>query len=200
MNKKIYLLRKTPSPLLILASGFVMASSKDLRAALCMGAAVILTLLLSSIVISAFRNIIPEKAKFPFYILVITSFVTAIEIIMQRFVDQNVLNMLGVHLACLCVSAVTYRSAEEIAGKKGELETISVALTTGFYLTFIMVVCALIREPLGNATFAGIPIPFLEDYRISALAGAFGAYLTLACALALTRYIYSLFNKDKGVD
>lgn len=199
MNK-FYMLRKTPSPLLALAAGFVMASSKDLRAALCMGAAVIVTLFLSSVVISALRRVIPSRMKTPIYILIITCIVTLVEAVMEIAVDAEVLGILGVHLACLSVSAVVFRDADEVASQRGELESIAVALTTGGYLTFIMVVCALIREPLGNASIAGVPIPFLGDHKISALAGAFGAYLTLACVLAATRHIHSLISRKKGGD
>ena len=65
MSNKIYMLRKTPSPLLVLAAGFVMASSKNVKAALGMGVAVLVTLLLSSIVISAIHKIIPTGARLP---------------------------------------------------------------------------------------------------------------------------------------
>jgi hypothetical protein len=47
-----------------------------------------------------------------------------------------------------------------------------------------MVICALIRETLGNATIWGKEIAFLANYKVSALAGAFGAYVVLACVLA----------------
>jgi len=92
--------------------------------------------------------------------------------------------MLGAHLAALAVSAVIYRDAEEVADHNGEWHSIKTALSTGLFLTVIMVICALIREILGNATLWGVEIPFLANYKVSALAGAFGAYLVLACVLA----------------
>lgn len=196
MSNKIYMLRKTPSPLLVLAAGFVMASSSDVRAALGMGCAVILTLLLSSIVISAIRNIVPNVAKLPAYVLIITGFVTLIDMLMQAWFP-DVVNMLGVHLACLSVSAVAFRDAEEVAGKHGEFESISVSLVTGGFLTVIMLICALIREFFGNASIWGIQIDFMNDYKVSALAGAFGGYLVLAVVLAVIRKIGATVNKNK---
>ena len=56
-----------------------------------------------------------------------------------------------------------------------------------------MVVCALIREVLGNASLWGKPIEFLADFKISALAGAFGGYLVLAIVLAVIRKVGEKF-------
>ena len=181
-----YLLRGTPSLLLPLGAGSVMASSADIRAALGMGGAVVITMLLSAIVISAIRKMIPKRAKVPAYLLIITGFVSLVQMLMEAFMP-GVVNMLGVHLAALAVSAVPFRDAEEVADHNGEGRTIRVSFFTGLFFTFIMVICALIREVLGNATLWGQPIEFLANYKVSALAGAFGGYLILAFVLAAIR-------------
>lgn len=192
-TKTSYLLKGTPSILLVLGAGFVMASSSDIRAALGMGGAVIVSMLLSSIVVSAIHNIIPSYAKIPAYLLIITGFVSLISMLMQAYIPE-VVNMLGVHLAALSVSAVVYRDCEEIADHNGEATSIKTALVTGVFFTVIMVVCALIREVLGNATIWGQPIAFLEDYKISSLAGAFGGYLVLAIVMAVINKVTGLHH------
>jgi electron transport complex protein RnfE len=180
---KACLLRGTPSMVLALGAGFVMASSADIRAALGMGAAVLISMLLTSIVVSAIHKFIPAYAKLPVYLLIITGFVSIIEMLMEAFFPI-VVDMLGAHLAALAVSAVIYRDAEEVADHNGEWTSIKTALSTGIFLTVIMIVCALIREVLGNASIWGNEIAFLANYKVSALAGAFGGYLVLACVLA----------------
>ncbi|MBQ4141026.1 MAG: hypothetical protein IJD70_06785 [Clostridia bacterium] len=180
---KTCLLRGTPSMVLALGAGFVMASSADIRAALGMGAAVLISMILTSIVVSAIHKFIPAYAKLPVYLLIITGFVSIIEMLMEAFFPI-VVNMLGAHLAALAVSAVIYRDAEEVADHNGEWTSIKTALSTGIFLTVIMIVCALIREVLGNASIWGHEIAFLANYKVSALAGAFGGYLVLACVLA----------------
>ena len=192
-TKTSYLLRGTPSILLVLGAGFVMASSADIRAALGMGVAVLLSMLLSSIVVSAVHKIVPTYAKLPTYVLIISGFVTLISMLMQAFAPA-VVNMLGVHLATLAVSAVVYRDAEEVADHNGELKSIEVALVTGVFFTVIMVVCALIREVIGNASLWGQPIAFLQDYKISAIAGAFGGYLVLAIVMAVINKVTGLHH------
>lgn len=192
-TKTSYLLRGTPSILLVLGAGFVMASSADIRAALGMGAAVLVAMLLSSIVISALHKVIPAYAKMPAYLLIITGFVSLISMIMQAHFPI-VVDMLGVHLATLAVSAVIYRDCEEVADHNGELTSIETALVTGAFFTVVMVICALIREVLGNASFWGKTIEFLEPYKISALAGAFGGYLVLAIVMAVINKITGLHH------
>ena len=198
--KKIedYLLRGTPSYLLPLGAGFVMASSADLRAALGMGVAVIIIALLSSLVISLIRNIVPQKGHLPIYILIVTGFTSIVQMFMQAWFPE-VVNMLGVHLAALSVSAVLYRDAEEVAGINGVGKSVLTALLTGVFFTVVMVVCALFREVLGNGSIWGVEIGFLKDYKIASLAGAFGAYLVLAIVLAVIRAIGSAINKKQEV-
>jgi electron transport complex protein RnfE len=191
-NTKIpYLLRGTPSILMVLGAGFVMASSADIRAALGMGAAVILSMLLSAIVISALHKVIPCYAKTPVYLMIITGFVSLISMLMQAWFPI-VVDMLGVHLATLAVSAVIYRDCEEVADCNGEIITIETSLVTGAFFTVVMVVCALSREVLGNGSFWGIQIEFLQNYKISALAGAFGGYLVLAIVMAVINKLTGL--------
>ena len=101
--------------------------------------------------------------------------------------------MLGVHLAALAVSAVPYRETIEVAEVSGMKKTVISALITGLFFTLIMVACALIREVLGNGSFFGLEIGFLANYKISALAGAFGGYLVLAIVLAIIRAIGEKF-------
>ena len=192
-TKTSYLLKGTPSIVLVLGAGFVMASSADIRAALGMGVAVLISMLLSSIVISALHKIIPAYAKLPAYLLIITGFVSMIGMLMQAWCP-NVVNMLGVHLATLAVSAVIYRDAEEVADHNGEMTSIKTALVTGLFFTVIMVVCALFRETLGNATIWGQPIEFLNDYKVSTLAGAFGGYLVLAIVMAVINKLTGLHH------
>lgn len=192
-TKTSYLLKGTPSVLLVLGAGFVMASSEDVRAALGMGAAVLVAMLLSSIVISALHKIIPAYAKLPAYLMIITGFVSLIAMVMEAYFPE-VVSMLGVHLATLSVSAVIYRDAEEVADHNGEATSIKTALVTGVFFTVIMLVCALIRETLGSATLWGQPIEFLQDYKISVLVEAFGGYLVLAIVMAVINKITGLHH------
>ena len=187
---------KEAAHLLPLGAGFVMASSADLRAALGMSAAVFLATLLSAIVISGLRKVIPDRFHLPVYLLIITVFVSIIEAVMVAYFPI-VVNMLGAHLAAVAVSAVPYRDAEDVAGVSAERIAVKTALETGGLFTLIMVICALIRETFGNGSLWGVSIPILQDYRVSALSGAVGGYLILAIVYAALRSIRRRFTVKK---
>lgn len=189
-------LRSELSLLLPLGAGFVMASSADVRAAIGMGCAVTVVLLLSSLVICALRNVIPDRGHVPAYLLIITGFVSLVQMLMEAYFP-NVVNMLGVHLAALAVSAVPFRSAETVSGKSPVGKTVVAALCSGLSFLVIMLVCAVIRELLGNASFCGINVAFLNDYKVSSLVGAFGGYLVLSIVLAVFAAIGNKLHKNE---
>lgn len=178
------LLRGTPMSLLVLGAGFVMASSDNLKASLGMGIAVFVTMLLSAILICAIRKFIPHEIRIPAYVLIITGFVSLVDMLMQAYAP-GVVKMLGVHLAALAVSAVIFRDAEEVAGIQDEIHTIITSVVSGGLFIVVLAVCGVIREFIGSAAIWGNEIAFMKDYRISAIAGAFGGYLVLAIVVAI---------------
>lgn len=188
MKKIAALLKGAPSALLVIGVGFLMVAGSDLRAALGMGAAVLVSLLLSSLVMNLLGKVIPAYAKLPAYLLVITGFVSLCTMLLQAFFPAAV-EVLGVQLAALAVSLVVFRQDEQNT-------CVQNALVTGLFFMVLMIVCALIREVLGSAAIFGQPIAFLQDYKISTLAGAFGGYLVLAVVLAVINKLTGL-NEEK---
>ena len=183
-NKGSLLLRGTPMSLLVLGAGFVMASSDNIKASLGMGVAVFVTMLLSAILICAIRKFIPHEIRIPAYVLIITGFVSLVDMLMQAYAP-GVVKMLGVHLAALAVSAVIFRDADEVAGIQDEIHTIITSVMSGGLFIVVLAVCGVIREFIGSAAIWGNEIAFMKDYRISSIAGAFGGYLVLATAVAI---------------
>lgn len=187
-NNGSLLLRGKPMSLLVLGAGFVMASSSNIFAALGMGAAVFVTMLLSAILICAIRKLIPHEIRIPAYVLIITGFVSLVDMFMQAYFP-GIVNMLGVHLAALAVSAVIFRDAEEVAGIQDELHTIITSVISGGLFVVVLAVCGIIREFIGSASFWGKEVAFMKDYRVSAIAGVFGGYLVLAIVVAIINKI-----------
>ena len=183
-NKSSLLLRGTPMSLLVLGAGFVMASSDNIFAAFGMGGAVFVTMLLSAILICAIRKFIPHEIRIPAYVLIITGFVSLVDMLMQAWFP-GVVEMLGVHLAALAVSAVIFRDADEVAGIQDEIHTIITSAVSGGLFIVVLAVCGIIREFFGSASFWGNEVAFMKDYRISTLAGVFGGYLVLAIVVAI---------------
>lgn len=185
-NFRKYFLRGSLSHLLPLGAGFIMASSKSLEAALGMSVAVIIITVLSAMVVSAIRKVTPEKAHLPIYVLIVTGFTTLVCMLFEAY-WYDAYTALGVHLAALAVSAVPYRDAEELASENGEKKTIICSLITGAIFAFVMIVCALVTEPLVNGTIFGFSLGF--SGLISAKAGKFMSYVFLAIVIAAMRKI-----------
>lgn len=167
--------------LLPLGAGLVMASSADVRPALMMGGTVLAVLLLSTLVLTVMGKLLPKKGWVPAYLLVVTGFVSLAQMLLQAYFP-NVVNMVGVHLAALAVSAVPFRKSKE--WKAGLGKAMGIAAFDGLCFALVLVACGAIREVLGSASFFGMPIPFLADYRVPTLAGVLGGYLVLAFVLA----------------
>ena len=185
-NFRKYFLRGSITHLIPLGAGFIMASSKTMEAALAMSLAVVVITVLSAIVVSALRNITPEKAHLPIYVLIVTGFTTLVCMLMEAY-WYTAFTALGVHLAALAVSAVPYRDAEELASENGEKTTIICSLVTAGLFAFIMIVCALITEPLVSGSILGYSLGFEGIF--SAAAGKVLSYVFLAVVIAAMRKI-----------
>ena len=185
-NFRKYFLRGSISHLLPLGAGFVMASSKSLEAALGMSLAVIVITVLSAIIVSAIRKLTPEKAHLPIYVLIVTFITTLVCMLMQAY-WMSAYDALGVHLAALAVSAVPYRDAEELASENGELKTITCSLVTSGLFAFVMIICALITEPLVSGSILGFSLGFKGI--VSEASAKFLCYVFLAILVAAMRKI-----------
>ena len=197
-QKTSYLLGGIPANLLTMAAAFVMASSADLRAAVGMSIVVLLSTLLSALTISAVSRLIPKAVRLPANLLIITGFVSLVNMLMQAHFPVAV-NLLGVHLAALAASPVLFREAEA-SEETGEVLTVRTALTTALFLSAVMVICALIREALGSAAIWGHSIAFLEPVKIPILSGAYGGYLVMAIVMAVINAIAAprKHNEEEG--
>ena len=185
-NFRKYFLRGSLSHLLPLGAGFVMASSQSVEAALAMSLAVTIVTVLSAMIVSALRKVTPEKAHLPIYVLIVTGITTLLCMLMEAYWITG-FNALGVHLAALAVSAVPYRDAEELASQNGEKKTIICSLITSALFAIVMIVCALLTEPLVSGAILGFSLGF--DGLIEASAAKFMSYVFLAIVIALMRKI-----------
>lgn len=166
------------NPLLILFLGAcpAMGATVNVVAALAMGVAVLVVMLASSALIAALRKAIPDFARIPAYVIIIAGFVSIVQMLMNAFLP-NAYQMLGVYLAVAAVDLVIFHNAEQ--------GSVASAVKTGLYFIVILFIMAVIREVLGSASFAGIEIPFLMNYRIPALVKAPGGFIVFSFVTAV---------------
>ena len=192
-NNKLSILLKgiiTENPVLILVLGTcpTLATTSSVKSALWMGLAATIVLICSNTVISALRSIIPDVVRIPCYIVVIATFVTAVQMLLQAYLPA-VYDMLGVYLALIVVNCIILGRAEMFARKNPVLDSAVDGLGMGLGFLLALVAMATIREVFGAGSFFGLTIPVLSNYKIPVLTQAPGGFLVFGIVIAIMNKI-----------
>ena len=193
MNKKLSIFLKgliAENPVLVLVLGTcpTLAVSTSVIGAISMGIAATIVLACSNIAISALRKVIPDTVRIPCYIVVIAAFVTVVQLLMQAYLP-DLYELMGVYLALIVVNCIILGRAEMFARKNTILDSALDGLGMGIGFLIALLIMATIREVFGAASFAGIEIPFLVDYKLPILTMAPGGFLIFGCLIALVNVI-----------
>lgn len=200
MNKRQNLLKgiikENPVLVLVLGTCPTLAVSTNVSSALGMGAAATIVLLCSNIVISALRNVIPDKVRIPCYIVLIAGFVTLVQMLVKAFapaLDES----LGIYLPLIVVNCIILGRAEMYANKNKVIDSAIDAIGMGAGFTLALLLMATIREVLGNGTWMGFEIPVLADNHISIMTMAPGGFLVFGILIAIVNKISGGKNAKK---
>ena len=178
------ILKENPVLVLILGTCPTLATTNTVNGAFGMGIAAMLVLICSNVFISLLRKIIPDSMRIPCYIVIIAGFVTIVKMLVQAYLP-DLYTTLGVYLDLITVNCIILGRAEMFAGKNTVVKSALDGIGMGVGFTLALTAMALIREVLGNATFAGMAIPFLEPYKIAFLNKAPGGLLVYGLLIAL---------------
>ncbi len=178
------IIKENPVLVLILGTCPTLATTTNVAGAFGMGIAALCVLVCSNVLISLLRRVIPDNVRIPCYIVIIAGFVTIVQMIVQAFLPE-LYEMLGAYLALITVNCIILGRAEMFAGKNPVGKSALDGLGMGLGFTLALCLMALIREVFGNASFAGIAIPFLAPYKIEFLVKAPGGMLVYGLLIAL---------------
>ena len=142
---------------LVLGACPIIAVTTSVSNGIGMGLAATLVLLGSNLVISALRNFIPNKVRIPAYMVVISTFVTIIQLMMQAFVP-SLYEALGIFLPLIVVNCIILARAEAFAGKNAVMPSIADGIGMGIGFTLALVMIAAIREFFGTGSIMGIQL------------------------------------------
>ena len=144
------------NPVLVLLLGAcpAMALTTDVRAALAIGLAALVVMVLSSVVIAALARLIPQGARLAACVLVTTAFVSVVEMLMNAYLP-SVYSMMGIYLAVCAVNLLVFGAAEN-AAEAGFGKALVNALVAGLVFTAVILVVAAIRELFGYGSFAAV--------------------------------------------
>jgi len=122
-----------------------------------MGLASTAVLVCSNFVVSLVKNIIPPKVRIPAYIVIIASFVTVIDLVMNAYL-HDIHKVLGLFIPLIVVNCVILGRAESFASKNSPFSSVFDGLGIGLGFTFALFILGGVREILGNGSILGIPL------------------------------------------
>ena len=203
------LLTKNPVFVQLLGMCSTLAITTSLFNGLGMGICVTIILICSNVLISALRKVIPSQIRIAAYIVIIASFVTIVDLLLQAFLPA-LSESLGVFIPLIVVNCIILGRAEAFASKNGVLASAVDGLCQGIGYTVALVVMCVVRELLGSGTFgggllgengAGIRI-FPAEYAAMQMIMPVGGFLALGFLVAgfqwLTRYMNNKKAQKEG--
>lgn len=182
------IIKENPVLVLILGTCPSLATTTTVDGAFGMGIAALVVLFCSNIFISLLRKIIPETMRIPCYIVIIAGFVTIVKMLVQAFLP-SLYETLGVYLDLITVNCIILGRAEMFANKNTVINSALDGIGMGIGFTLALTLMSTIREVLGAASFAGIEIPFMENYKIEFLTKAPGGLLVYGLLIALIYFV-----------
>lgn len=178
-------IKDNPTFVLILGMCPTLATTTSALNGLSMGLATLFVLVLSNMAISAIAPVVPDKVHIPVYIVVIATFVTVLQFLMQAYTPA-MYETLGLFIPLIVVNCIVLGRAEAFANKHGVLESACDGLGVGLGFTASLTVLGIVREILGTGSVFGWK--FIAGDGILAFVMAPGAFLCLG-------YLMVLFNK-----
>ena len=179
------LVKENPTYVLLLGLCPTLATTTSAINGLSMGLATLFVLVLSNMDISAIARFVPDKVHIPVYIVVIATFVTVLQLLMQAYTPA-IYSALGVFIPLIVVNCIVLGRAEAFANKHGILDSALDGFGVGVGFIISLTVLGMVREILGTGSVFGWK--FITGDGILAFVMAPGAFLCLG-------YLMVLFNK-----
>ena len=179
------LLKENPTFVLVLGMCPTLATTTSAMNGLEMGLATMFVLILSNIVISLIAPVVPDKVHIPVYIVVIATFVTVLQLLMQALVP-DVYKTLGLFIPLIVVNCIILGRAEAFANKNSVWDSALDGIGIGIGFTLSLTVIGIVREILGSGAIFGWK--FITGDGMLAFVMAPGAFIVLG-------YLMVLFNK-----
>jgi electron transport complex protein RnfE len=188
--------RENPVFVQVLGMCPVLAVTNSGINAIAMGLATAFVLLMSNLLVSSLRNFIPKQVRIATYILIIATFVTIADYVIQA-VSLDVHKALGAFISLIVVNCLILGRAEAFASKNTIGKSVLDALGMGLGFTFALLCLGVVREILGNGTLFGFPFfpDSFQEWIIMILPG--GGFFTLAVWLLIFNAAKQRKNKKE---
>ena len=180
------ILKENPTFVLVLGMCPTLATTTSAINGMSMGLATLFVLVCSNIVISLLKNLIPDKVRIPAFIVVIATFVTLVQLLMQAYLPA-IYDVLGLFIPLIVVNCIVLGRAEAFAAKNSVGLSALDGLGMGLGFSLALTLLGAVRELLGTGTCFGLSV-FPENYGALIFVLAPGAFIALA-------YLMVIINK-----
>lgn len=177
------LIKENPTFVLLLGMCPTLGTTSSALNGMSMGLATAVVLMLSNMAIAALRNLIPDKVRIPAYIVVIASFVTILQMLMQAYLP-DIYATLGLFIPLIVVNCILLGRAEAFASKHSVADSLFDGLGIGLGFTVALTLLGCIRELLGTGKVFGLTV-YPEAYGSLLFVLAPGAFIVLGLLIAL---------------
>ena len=185
------ILKENPTFVLMLGICPLLGTTTSALDGMGMGLATLFVMILSNIAISLIKNLIPSTVRLPAYIVVVASFVSVLQLLMEAYTPA-LYETLGVFIPLIVVNCIIFARAEMFASKNNVFDSALDGLGMGLGFTLSLTLLGVIRELLGNGSFFGWK--FLTGDGVLIFVLAPGAFLAMAYLLAIFKKISSKKN------
>lgn len=181
-------LRENPILVLLLGTCPTLAVTSSAVNGLGMGLATTFVLFMSNVFISVVKDFVPDKVRIPAFVVVIASFVTIVDLLMQAY-TPSLSNQLGIFIPLIVVNCIVLGRAEAFAAKNNVYSSFIDGMGMGLGFTLALVIVGSIREMLGAGAIFGFKfIPETADGVLIFILAP-GAFITLGFMIAILKKI-----------
>ncbi len=183
--KKIFfngIITENPTFRLVLGMCPTLAVTTSVSNGLGMGLATTFVLVCSNFVISLIRNFVPSKVRIPAYIVVIATFVTIVQLLLEAFLPE-LSKSLGLFIPLIVVNCIIFARAESFASKNPPLSSMADGLGMGLGFTISLSLFSAVRELIGSGTLLGFPVLGSNYPGVLLFVLAPGGYITLGLVM-----------------
>jgi len=186
------------NPILIQLLGMcsVLAISTTAMNAIGMGAAVTVVLIFSNVLISMLRKLIPNEIRIAAFIVIISGFVTAVQLIIKAYLP-SLDKSLGVFIPLIVVNCIILARAEAFASKNRVLPSALDGLFMGIGYTVALLILSIVREFVGYGSFFGMKLFGDGFVGVGMLVSPPGAFILLGIMIAVVNYVLHKSKEKK---
>ncbi|MCR5023408.1 MAG: electron transport complex subunit E [Lachnospiraceae bacterium] len=192
------IVKENPTLVIVLGMCPTLAVTTSAMNGIGMGLSTTVVLALANLFISLLRNVIPDDIRIPSFIVIIASFVTMVDMLMQAYTPE-LYKSLGIYIPLIVVNCIIFGRAEAYAYKNKPLASFFDGIGMGLGFTASITVIGFVRELIGSGAVFGHTVGNLPDYSPTIFVMAPGAFMVLATLITIRAYIINRIEEKSGV-